>query len=89
MVVDTSVQSGRCPLAEPQSKPADVVSEKQPRRRTGKVNKRKVDEAENLTADSGPSTSGRPAPQRGASSARHEIDELFAAKPLKVGMLLS
>ena len=76
MVADPFPDSRRCPLAEPQSTPADNGTKAQPRQHTGKAKKRK--------AELGPSTSGRPVPQRGASSAGHEIDELFAAKPPKV-----
>lgn len=84
MVADPFPESRRCPLAEPQSTPADSTTKAQPRRHTGKAKKRKAEEREPMVAELGPSTSGRPLPQRGAVSARQEIDELFAAKPLKV-----
>ena len=84
MVAGPLPESQRCPLAEPQSTPADNGTKAQPRRHTGKAKKRKVEDTENLDAELGPSTSGRPLPHCNASSARHEIDELFAAKPPKV-----
>ena len=84
MVADPFPESRRCLLAEPQSMPADNKSKAQPRRHTGKAKKRKAEEREDQGAELGPSTSGRPLPQCNASSARHEIDELFAAKPSKV-----
>ena len=84
MVADPFPESRMCPLAEPQGTPADKGTKAQPRRHTGKAKKRKAEEIQTPGAELGPSTSGRPVPQRGASSARHEIDELFAAKPPKV-----